>query len=101
VSGVTYHLNGGYIGLPERTAWLARWKAAISLNIQGQATHGTAWLQQSLNKLGTEPTLTVDGSFGPVTVAALKAFQQEYGLEVDGKFGPQTVASIEEALAAT
>jgi putative chitinase len=29
VSGVTFHLNGGFIGLPERTAWLARWKRAL------------------------------------------------------------------------
>ena len=50
VRGVTFHLNGGFIGLSERTAWLARWKAA--LNNRGAAAHGTIWVQQSLNKLG-------------------------------------------------
>ena len=98
VSGVTYHLNGGYIGLSERTAWLARWKAALS--VSNTTVKGAAWLQQSLNKLGTEPPLVVDGSFGPLTVAALKAYQQANGLEADGKLGPQTTASIEQALAA-
>jgi putative chitinase len=98
VRGVTFHLNGGFIGLSERTAWLARWKAA--LNNQGGAAHGTVWVQQSLNKLGTEPPLIVDGSFGLATVTAVKAFQQAKGLEVDGKVGPQTVAAIEQALAA-
>jgi putative chitinase len=97
VSGVTYHLNGGYIGLAERTAWLGKWKAA--LNVYGAATHGTFWVQQSLNALGTDPPLTTDGSYGPMTVAAVKAFQQAQGLTVDGKVGPETIAAIEQALA--
>jgi len=96
VSGVTFHLNGGHIGLQERTEWLARWKAALN----GTAARGTVWVQQSLNKLGAEPPLKVDGSFGLATVAAVKAFQQAKGLDVDGKVGPQTVAAIEQALAA-
>jgi len=100
VSGVTYHLNGGYIGLPDRTAWLGRWKAALSLGTQSSPAHGTAWLQQSLNKLGTEPPLIVDGSFGPTTLAALIEFQQGHGLQAGGKLDPQTIASIEHALAA-
>jgi len=98
VNGVTFHLNGGHIGLAARTAWLTRWKAA--LNSRSPAGHGTAWLQQSLNKLGTEPPLITDGSFGPMTAAAVKAFQQTHGLEADGKANPLTVAAIEQALAA-
>jgi putative chitinase len=98
VNGVTFHLNGGFIGLLERIAWLGRWKAA--LNNQGAAGRGTVWVQQSLNKLGAEPHLIVDGSFGLATVAAVKAFQQANGLDADGKVGPQTVAAIEHALAA-
>jgi putative chitinase len=96
VSGVTFHLNGGFIGLQQRTEWLARWKAALN----GTGAHGTVWVQQSLNKLGAEPPLLVDGSFGFATMAAVKAFQQTKGLEVDGKVRPQTVAAIERALAA-
>jgi putative chitinase len=98
ISGVTYHLNGGYIGLAERKSWLARWKAA--LGGQGSAGRGTVWLQQSMNTLGTEPPLVVDGVFGPASVAAVKAFQQSHGLAVDGKVGPLTIAAIEQALAA-
>jgi len=96
VRGVTFHLNGGFIGLSERTAWLARWKAA--LNNQGAAVHGTVWVQQSLNKLGAEPHLIVDGSFGLATVAAVKAFQQANGLDADGKVGPRTIAALEQDL---
>jgi len=100
VSGVTLHLNGAYIGLAERTAWLARWKAAFNLRGAGPVVHSAAWVQQSLNKLGTEPPLIVDGSFGPATVAEVKAFQQAHGLQVDGKLGPLTTAAIAQALAA-
>jgi hypothetical protein len=96
ISGVTFHLNGGFIGLQERTEWLARWKAELTSG----AAHGTVWVQQSLNKLGAEPPLKVDGSFGLATVAAVKAFQQAKSLDVDGKIGPQTEAAIEQALAA-
>ena len=97
VSGVTFHLNGGHIGLSERTAWLVRWKALF--NGRGDAPRGTVWIQQSLNKLGAEPPLIPDGSYGPVTVAAVRAFQQAHGLEADGKAGPETTAAIEKALA--
>jgi putative chitinase len=99
VSGVTYHLNGGYIGLSDRTVWLTRWKAALSLSTQAPVARGTAWLQRSLNTLGTEPPLIVDGSFGPITLASVKTFQEAHGIEPDGRLGQQTVASIEQALA--
>jgi putative chitinase len=98
VQGVTKHLNGGFIGLAERTAWLARWKTA--LGSQNPAMHSTAWLQVSLNKLGADPVLTPDGSFGPMTSAALKEFQEAHGLEADGRVDPEDIAAIEQALAA-
>jgi putative chitinase len=98
VQGVTKHLNGGFIGLSERMAWLTRWK--IALGSQNPVPHSTVWLQASLNKLGAEPALVPDGSFGPLTAAALKEFQQSHGLEADGKVDPETFAAIEAALAA-
>jgi putative chitinase len=96
VSGVTFHLNGGHIGLAERTAWLERWKTA--LGTVNPALHSTAWIQQSLNKLGADPPLVPDGSFGPLTAAAVKKFQSTHGLVPDGKVSPQTIAAIEQAL---
>jgi putative chitinase len=97
VSGVTYHLNGGLTGLSERTTWLGKWKRVLGAS--SPVVHGTTWIQHSLNILGAEPTLVADGSFGPLTVAALKAFQASHGLEVDGRADPATLAAIEAALA--
>ncbi|MGD7786812.1 peptidoglycan-binding protein [Propionibacteriaceae bacterium Y1700] len=36
----------------------------------------------------------VDGSYGPKTTAAVKAFQTKNGLEADGKVGPKTIAKL-------
>lgn len=38
--------------------------------------------------------VTVDGAFGPVTEAAVRAFQKDKHLTVDGVVGPQTWAAI-------
>ena len=97
IKGVTYHLNGGYIGLDARISALANWKAALGM--PDAARHGTLWIQQSLNTLGTDPPLLADGSYGAVTVAAVKAFQLANALQADGKIGPLTLRAMEDALA--
>jgi putative chitinase len=99
VSGVTKHLNGGFTGLDERTLWLTRWKT--ELGSQNPAVHSTTWLQVSLNKLGADPALATDGSYGPQTAFAVEKFQESHGLETDGKANPETLAAIEAALAAS
>jgi putative chitinase len=98
VSGVTLHLNGDHTGLDERTLWLARWKAA--LGSQNPAPHSTTWIQISLNKLGIDPPLDTDGTYGPMTAAGVKDFQAAHGLDVDGKSGPATLAAMDAALQA-
>ncbi len=99
VSGVTKHLNGGFIGLSDRTKWLEKWKAALNGGT-APAAHSTAWIQDALNRLGADPVLLVDGSYGPITEAAVRAFQQARGLTVDGLIGPQTLGVLDAALAA-
>lgn len=50
-------------------------------------------LQQLLKSAGLY-SANVDGQFGPVTDAAVRAFQRKYGLTVDGWAGPQTMAKL-------
>jgi lysozyme family protein len=58
-----------------------------------------AWLQNSLNKLGANPQLQVDGQVGPATRNAVRAFQLHEGIAVDGLVGPATFAALDKALA--
>jgi putative chitinase len=99
VSGVTKHLNGGFTGLDARKVWLARWKTALGSS--NPALHSTTWLQVSLNKLGADPALIPDGSYGPLTAAAVKEFQESHHLQADGKLSPETLAAIDAALSAS
>ena len=98
VQGVTKHLNGGFIGLADRIAWLTRWKTAFGT--QNPAPHSTTWLQVSLNKLAPARFSYPMATFGPMTATALTEFQAAHGLEADGKVGPKTWAAIDKALAA-
>jgi peptidoglycan hydrolase-like protein with peptidoglycan-binding domain len=52
-------------------------------------------LQELLNKHGAG--LSVDGDFGPATLAAVKSYQSSHGLAVDGIVGPNTKASLDSA----
>ena len=55
-------------------------------------------LQSTLKQLGFDPN-GVDGTFGPGTEAAVKAFQQSKGLTPDGIAGPNTMAALQSAAA--
>ncbi len=57
-----------------------------------------AWLQASLNKLGAQPALDVDGIVGPGTRLAVRAFQSSHNLIADGLAGPLTISVINGAL---
>jgi hypothetical protein len=51
-----------------------------------------ALMQTYLIKVGHD--IEADGSFGPLTLGAVKAFQANEGLVVDGYFGPKTNAAL-------
>lgn len=55
-------------------------------------------LQRMLNELNAA-RLTVDGSFGPATEAAVRAYQTRHRLDVDGRVGPATRAHLNAAYA--
>lgn len=55
-------------------------------------------LQTKLNKVGYK--LTVDGSFGDATKAAVKSFQAKYKLEVDGIAGKNTITKLDSVITA-
>jgi hypothetical protein len=65
-----------------------------------QSSMSVGEVQQSLNALGANPPLAVDGSAGPHTTAAIKSFQQQAGITADGVVGPQTTAALQHALGA-
>jgi peptidoglycan hydrolase-like protein with peptidoglycan-binding domain len=54
----------------------------------------TSAVQVALNKAGATPALKVDGTLGPKTVAATKAFQITCGLVADGVPGPKTRTAL-------
>jgi lysozyme family protein len=58
----------------------------------------TDWIQESLNALGADPQLDVDGNYGRQTRAAVRAFQTTAGITVDGFVGPQTIAAIKQRI---
>jgi Putative peptidoglycan binding domain len=55
-------------------------------------------LQRALAQLGEKPG-SVDGDYGPSTVAAVKRFQQSSKLTEDGVVGPATLRALKRALA--
>ena len=61
---------------------------------EGDTGPAVQTLQTRLNVWGAN--LTVDGDFGPATLAAVKTFQAQQNLTVDGIVGPQTWAVLNQ-----
>lgn len=76
----------GYI-LIERAALF------IPQNIYGFGIDYSA-VQKKLNDLGAKPALAVDGAWGPLSKAALIAYQKSKGLAADGIPGPKTLGAM-------
>lgn len=62
--------------------------------MQGSSGQEVMDLQAALNAAGYTPVLSVDGSFGPMTKAAVMWYQSAHGLTADGVVGPMTSASV-------
>lgn len=61
----------------------------------GDTGDGVRKLQERLNVWGAQ--LAVDGSFGPLTLAAVQEFQAKHKLAIDGIVGPLTWAALNVA----
>ncbi|MCL2587757.1 MAG: peptidoglycan-binding protein [Firmicutes bacterium] len=67
---------------------------------QGQRSDSVRMVQRLLNCVRQRipslftPALAEDGIFGPLTLAAVRAFQSRFGLAVDGIVGPITWAAL-------
>jgi len=109
IVGMTKKINGGTIGLEDRTA---RYEKAMAImtgkapvvapaktaaapsapkgNIVKRGSTGTA-VKEVQRLIGVSPA---DGIFGPGTEAAVKAWQTKNGLTADGIVGPATKAKM-------
>lgn len=72
----------------------------IASGIAAEPDSDTKWVQASLNALGLQPPLDIDGSYGGQTKLAVELFQRSYGIQVDGLVGGETTAALRKALAA-
>ena len=75
----------------------ARTSASSSGRLQNGASGAAVRELQLLLKAAGLYSKNADGKFGPLTEAAVKAFQRKHGLKVDGWAGPQTMAKLRAA----
>lgn len=83
-------------GNPPAREWNAADDPLLSSTVllrRGDRGDAVARLQEILDELGYEAG-PIDGIFGPMTAAAVLAFQQDQGLAVDGLVGSQTTEAI-------
>ncbi len=102
---ITLKINGGFNGFAERQALfnqlfpLLRDDASpLEPSQAADADQEIKWLQQTLNTLGAQPRLEIDGRFDTATRQAVVEFQLASRIQVDGIPGPVTVSAIKLAL---
>lgn len=101
IKGLTKKINGGTIGLPDRTR---RWEEALAI-LGGKAlpakkpskkqAAAVRTLRRGMNgddvkKMQKAIGVSADGDFGPGTLVAVKKWQKLNGLVADGIVGPAT-----------
>ena len=105
IVGMTKRINGGKIGLNDRTK---RWNAALAIlqgrvSISSKNASSVRTTSSVLRKGSKGPEvvkmqqalgITADGAFGLGTQIAVKNFQKKNGLTADGIAGPNTLTKI-------
>jgi len=82
------------LGPPAAPKAIALTSSSCPVDItEGEIDGCVTELQMLLNNHGAG--LTVDGDFGPGTLAAVESYQSSHGLTVDGIVGPNTKASLD------
>ena len=82
----------GLVGSTTRGA--LQWASAPSAILRGGSRgHDVRLLQDRLTAAGF-PTMGSDGVFGPMTLQAVRSFQEHAGLRVDGLAGPATRSAL-------
>ena len=102
---MTKRINGGTIGLDDRTKHYNHAKAVLSgghveESHSAPASSGTyetvrvGSKGETVKKVQAALGLTADGSFGPGTEKAVKAWQTANGLTADGIMGPKSLQKL-------
>lgn len=86
---VNVRLNGGKLEV-------VKMEVAKPVIKKGAKGENARMLQKNLNRFGCG--LVEDGSFGPASVAALKAWQTKYGLVADGSYGQKSYKKMCELI---
>lgn len=81
-------------GKPHTVAATQQTTGAVKATAMIADTTGGASHENPVRVLQEALHVSVDGEFGPQTLAAVKHFQAEHGLEVDGEVGPKTWAAL-------
>jgi putative chitinase len=102
---MTKRINGGIIGLEDRTKHYNHAKAVLGgAHVEESHTAPTSSVAYETVRLGSKNQtvaavqaklgLSADGNFGPGTEKAVKAWQQANGLTPDGIMGPKSLQKL-------
>lgn len=97
IVGLTKKINGGTIGLEDRTKRYKDAKAILAGKCKASEPARTlrkGMEGKDVKRLQKALGITADGDFGPGTLVALKKWQNRNGLVADGIAGPATQAKL-------